>query len=172
MKRIPARLAVTAMLLVTSGVAASLDGVEKRVRHELVMLPYYSVFDNFAFKVDGTVVTLRGQVRRPTLRSGAERVVSGIDGVSQVVNEIEVLPVSSNDDQIRRAVFRAIYHHPVLSRYGYQSVPPIHIIVKNGNVTLEGVVNNGGERSVAEVQANGVSGVFAVMNNLMVENRE
>lgn len=172
MKRIPAILGVALLLLVTSGAAAGLEGVEKRVRHELVMLPYYSVFDNFAFKVDGTVVTLHGQVTRPTLRSAAERVVSGIEGVSEVVNEIEVLPVSPNDDRIRRAVFGAIYRHPALSRYGYQSVPPIHIIVKNGNVTLEGVVNNGGESNIAEVQANGVSGVFSVVNNLIPENRE
>lgn len=172
MKAIRTRLAVAAMMLLTSAVAAGLEGVEKRVRHELVMLPYYSVFDNFAFKVDGTVVTLQGQVTRPTLRSAAERVVTGIEGVSEVVNEIEVLPVSSNDDRIRTAVFRAIYYHPVLSRYGYQSVPPIHIIVKNGDVTLEGVVNNGGESNIAEIQANGVSGVFSVVNNLMVENQE
>ena len=172
MKRIPAILGVTLLLLVTSGAAASLDGIERQVRHELVMLPYYSVFDNFAFKVDGTVVTLQGQVTRPTLRSGAERVVGGIEGVSEVVNQIEVLPVSPNDDRIRKAVFRAIYGHPALTRYSYQSVPPIHIIVKNGNVTLEGVVNNGGESNIAEVQANGVSGVFSVVNNLMLENRE
>ena len=164
MKRIPAILGVTLLLLVTSGAA--------QVRHELVMLPYYSVFDNFAFKVDGTVVTLQGQVTRPTLRSGAERVVGGIEGVSDVVNQIEVLPVSPNDDRIRKAVFRAIYGHPALTRYSYQSVPPIHIIVKNGNVTLEGVVNNGGESNIAEVQANGVSGVFSVVNNLIPENRE
>ena len=172
MKRISAKLVAAVMLLVASGVAANLDGVNKRVRHELVMLPYYSVFDNFAFKVDGTKVTLRGQVTRPTLRSGAERVVRGIEGVSEVVNQVEVLPVSSNDDRIRRAVFRAIYYNPVLSRYGYQSVPPIHIIVKNGDVTLVGVVSNGGESNIAEVQANGVSGVFSVVNNLTVENRE
>ncbi|MDE0105661.1 MAG: BON domain-containing protein [Bryobacterales bacterium] len=172
MNRIPTLLIAAVMLLVTSGAAAGLDGVEKRVRHELVMLPFYSVFDNFEFKVEGTVVTLMGQVTRPTLRSDAERVVRRIEGISDVVNKIEVLPVSSNDDRIRRAVFRAIYYHPVLSRYGYQSVPPIHIVVKNGDVTLEGVVSNGGERSLAEVQANGVSGVFSVVNNLMVENRE
>ena len=100
MKRITAKLIASVMLLATSAVAASLDGAERRVRHELVMLPYYSVFDNLAFKVDGEVVTLLGQVTRPTLRSGAERVVSGIEGVSEVVNQIEVLPVSPNDDRI------------------------------------------------------------------------
>ena len=172
MKRITAKLVASVMLLATSAVAASLDGVERRVRHELVMLPQYSVFDNLAFKVDGEVVTLLGQVTGPTLRSGAERVVSGIEGVSEVVNQIQVLPVSPNDDRIRRAVFGVIYNHPALSRYAYQSVPPIHIIVQNGNVTLEGVVNNGKESNIAEVQANGVSGVFSVVNNLMLENRE
>ena len=172
MKRIPAILVAIATLGVASGAAVTSDELIKRVRHELVMLPYYSVFDNFAFKFEGTKVTLIGQVTRPTLRSGAERVVSRIEEVSDVVNEIEVLPVSSTDDRLRRAVYRAIYYHPVLSRYGYHSVPPIHIVVRNGHVTLEGVVSNASERDVAKVQANGVSGVFSVVNNLAVENRE
>jgi len=104
------------------------------------MLPYYNVFDNLAYRVDGGTVTLLGQVTRPTLKDDAERVVKRIEGVERVRNEIEVLPLSPNDDTIRIAEFRAIYGDPALNRYGHQAVPPIHIIVKNGNVTLEGVV--------------------------------
>jgi hyperosmotically inducible protein len=143
--------------------------LERLVRHELVMLPYYSVFDNLAFKVDGNRVELMGQVSRPTLKSDAERVVKNVEGVEGVTNNIEVLPVSSNDDRIRQATYRAIYSHPALQRYGLQAVPPIHIIVKNGNVALEGVVNRESDRNIANIQANGVSGVFSVKNNLQVE---
>lgn len=159
-------------LLVTSLGAAELEGVERQVRHELVMLPYYSVFDNLAFQVRDSTVTLAGQVTQPTLQSAAERVVQRIEGISEVINKIEVLPVSSNDDRIRSAVYRAIYYHPVLSRYAIQTVPPIHIIVKNGDVTLEGVVHNTAEKNIAGVQANGVAGVFSVVNSLAVETRE
>ena len=109
----------------------------KEVRHELVMLPYYGVFDNLAYRVDGSAVTLMGQVTRPTLKSDAEHVVKDIEGVERVNNHIEVLPVSPNDDRIRMAVYRAIYGDTALNRYGLQAVPPIHIIVKNGNVYLE-----------------------------------
>src|SRR5690348_8128846 len=107
------------------------------VRYQLVMLPWYSVFDNLAFRMDGDKVTLMGQVTRPTLKSDAEGVVKSIEGVASVKNEIEVLPLSPMDDQLRRAAFRAIYSEPGLSRYGFQAVASIHIIVKNGNVTLE-----------------------------------
>jgi hyperosmotically inducible protein len=141
----------------------------REVRHELVMLPYYGVFDNLAYKVDGSAVTLMGQVTRPTLKSDAENVVKKIEGVEKVTNEIEVLPVSPGDDRIRRAVYRAIYGDTVLNRYALQAVPPIHIIVKNGNVTLEGVVATEADKNVANIRANGVSGVFSVTNNLRVE---
>jgi len=141
----------------------------KEVRHELVMLPYYNVFDNLAFKVDGSTVTLLGQVTRPTMKSDAERVVKNIEGVEKVVNNIQVLPLSPNDDRIRMAVYRAIYSQPALQRYGMQAVPPIHIIVNNGNVTLEGVVASEADKNIANVQANGVPGVFSVKNNLRVE---
>jgi hyperosmotically inducible protein len=140
----------------------------KEVRHQLVLLPFYSVFDNLAFKVEGSKVTLVGQVVRPTLKSDAENAVKGIEGVSSVVNEIEVLPVSPNDDQIRRAVYRAIYGDTVLSRYGFQAVPSIHIIVKNGNVTLEGVVDNEADKNLTNIRASGVPNVFGVKNNLVV----
>ena len=145
--------------------------LENEVRHELVMLPFYSVFDNLAFRVEGDKVTLIGQVTRPTLKSDAEAVVKRIEGVEAVVNKIEVLPVSPNDDRIRLATYRAIYSTVGLDRYALQAVPPIHIIVKNGHVTLEGVVANESDRNVAYLKASGVSGVFSVTNNLRVEKK-
>jgi hyperosmotically inducible protein len=150
-----------------------IDRIVKEVHHELVMLPYYGVFDNLSYKVDpdGTV-TLLGQVARPTLKSDAENVVKRIEGVEKVVNNIEVLPTSINDDRIRRAVYRAIYGNSVLSQYALRAVPPIHIIVKNGNVTLEGVVARAMDKQIAGMQANQVSGVFSVTNNLQVEQDE
>jgi hyperosmotically inducible protein len=148
----------------------SIDRIYKEVRHELVMLPFYGVFDNLSYKVDtdGTV-TLLGQVSRPTLKSDAENVVKRIEGVEKVVNNIEVLPTSINDDQIRRAAYRAIYGNEVLSQYQLRAVPPIHIIVKNGHITLEGVVARAMDKQIAGVQANGVHGAFSVTNNLVVE---
>jgi hyperosmotically inducible protein len=150
----------------------ALTGLAREIRHELVMLPYYGVFDNLAFRIDGNTVTLLGQVTRPTLKTAAERVVKNIEGVERVVNQIEVLPVSPNDDRIRLAVYRAIFGHPALQRYGIQAVPPIHIIVKNGHVTLEGVVATEADKNIAGIQANGVPGVFSVTNNLRVEKGE
>jgi len=151
----------------------SLARIVKEVRHELVMLPFYGVFDNLSYKVDpdGTV-TLLGQVARPTLKSDAENAVKRIEGVEKVVNNIEVLPTSINDDRIRREVYRAIFGNDVLSQYQLRAVPPIHIIVKNGHVTLEGVVARAMDKQIAGVQANKVSGVFSVTNNLVVEEEE
>jgi hyperosmotically inducible protein len=151
----------------------SLDRIYKEVRHELVMLPYYGVFDNLAYKVDpdGTV-TLLGQVSNPSLKSDAEKAVKRIEGVEKVVNNIEVLPTSIGDDRIRRAAYRAIYGSAVLRQYQLRAVPPIHIIVKNGNITLEGVVANKMDKQIAGVQANSVPGVFSVTNNLVVEEQE
>ena len=143
--------------------------IEREVRHELVMLPYYGVFDNLAYRVDGYNVTLFGQVTRPTLKDDAGRVVKSIEGVEHVDNKIEVLPLSPNDDRIRIAVSRAIFGDTALNRYALQAVPPIHIIVRNGNVTLEGVVANEADRNIANIRANGVPGVFGVTNNLRVE---
>lgn len=163
-------LATVALAAVAAAVQP--DRVVRQVRHHLITLPYYTVFDNFTFRVDGSRVTLGGQVTRPTLRADAERAVGRIPGVAEVANEIEVLPVSPNDDRIRRAAFRAIYGQPALSRYAMQAVPPIHIVVKNGNVTLEGVVATEGEKNIAALQANGVAGVFAVVNNLATESAE
>jgi len=147
------------------------DRVMEEVRHELVMLPYYGVFDNLLYNVspDGTV-TLLGEASRPTLKSDAERAVKEIEGVERVDNQIKVLPVSPNDDRIRRATYRKIFGHNVLWQYQFRAVPPIHIVVENGHVTLEGVVARPMEKQVAGMQANSVSGVFSVENNLRVEN--
>lgn len=165
-----ASLALCAIALAQPGRQGQ-DRISKEVRHELVMLPYYGVFDNLAFKVDGPTVTLLGQVTRPTLKSDAENVVKHIEGVERVDNQIQVLPLSSSDDQIRRAVYRAIYGQAGLDRYALQAVPPIHIIVANGNVALEGVVDNETDKNQAGIRANGVSGVFKVNNDLRVEKR-
>jgi hyperosmotically inducible periplasmic protein len=145
------------------------ENVKREVRHELVMLPWYSVFDNLAYSVNGGRVTLLGQVTNPTLKSDAQNAVKGIEGVESVDNQIEVLPVSPGDDQIRRAEFRAIYGQPSLQRYAEGAVPPIHIIVKNDHVTLEGVVTNEADKNVANIMAKGVSNVFSVANNLSGE---
>jgi hyperosmotically inducible periplasmic protein len=144
------------------------DNLTREVRHQLLLLPYYSVFDNLMFKIDGDRVTLLGQVVRPTLKSDAENAVKSIEGVASVDNQIEVLPVSPMDDQTRRAVFRAIYGDPALSRYGFSALPSIHIIVKNGHVTLEGVVDSEGDKNLANIRASSVPNVFSVTNNLTV----
>jgi hyperosmotically inducible periplasmic protein len=150
-----------------------LERISQEVRHRLVLLPYYGVFDNLAYKVspDGTV-TLLGQVARPTLKSDAENVVKRIEGVTRVDNQIEVLPTSPMDDQTRRATYRAIYGNDVLNQYALRAVPPIHIIVKNGHVTLEGVVARQMDKQIAEVQAKSVPNVFSVTNNLRVEEEQ
>ncbi len=151
----------------------SIERIYKEVRHELVMLPYYGVFDNLAYKVDSDgTVTLLGQVALPTLKSDAEHVVKRIEGVEKVVNNIEVLPTSMNDDRIRRAAYRAIYGNSVLSQYQLRAVPPIHIIVNNGHITLEGAVARQMDKQIAGMQANGVHGAFSVTNNLVVEEPE
>jgi osmotically-inducible protein OsmY len=138
------------------------------VRHELIMLPYYGVFDNLTFRVDGRTVTLMGQVTNPTLKSDAERSVKRIEGVEKVVNNLEVLPPSPADDRIREAVYRAIYSYGPLFKYGNLAVPPIHIIVKNGRVALEGVVDNETDKNLAGMRANQVPGTFQVTNTLRV----
>ena len=151
--------------------AAGQDRIAREVRHELVMLPYYGVFDNLIYRVDGRAVTLMGQVTRPTLKSDAERAVKGIEGVERVSNEIRVLPASPMDDRIRIAEYRTIYSQPGLDRYAMQAVPPIHIIVDNGRVALEGAVGSQADKDMAGVRANSVSGVFSVENHLQVEGK-
>ena len=141
----------------------------ERVRHELVMLPFFSVFDNLSYRVDGDTVTLFGAVTRPSLKSDAANVVKRLEGVSNVVNTIEVLPLSPFDNRIRYATARAVYGYGPLQRYRLGTQPSIRIIVKNGNVTLQGVVANEMDRNLAFMRANGVSGVFGVKNELLVE---
>ena len=141
----------------------------QEVRHQLLEVPWYSVFDNLAFQVNGTEVTLLGQVVNPTLKTDAETAVKGIEGVTKVNNNIEVLPTSPMDDQIRRAEYHAIYGDPALYRYSMGAVPSIHIIVKNGHVTLLGVVGNEMDKNVAGVRAMTVSNAFSVQNDLRVE---
>ena len=148
--------------------AKSQERIVKEVRHELLMLPYFGVFDYIAFKVDGSTVTLLGDVVRPTLKSDSENVVKHIEGVEKVNNQIEVLPPSPMDDRLRLELFRAIYQYPSLQKYELGVQKPIRIIVKNGHVTLEGVVDNEGDKNLAGLRANGVSGVFSVANNLQV----
>ena len=165
------------ILVMTPASARALAGQEtkanqnlvREVRHQLLLLPYYTVFDNLAFKVDGDRVTLEGQVTRPTLKSDAEAAVKSIEGISGVTNNIEVLPPSPTDDQLRRALYRAIYGDPQLSKYGWSSMPSIHIIVKSGHVSLEGVVDNDTDKNLAGLRANSVPNVFEVKNNLVVK---
>src|ERR1700735_2607335 len=150
--------------------AKSQDRITREVRHELLMLPYFGVFDYIAFKVEGSTVTLLGQVVRPTLKSDAENVVKHIEGVEKVDNQIEVLPPSPMDDRLRVRLYRTIYGYPSLEKYALGVQKPIRIIVKNGNVTLEGVVDNEGDKNIAGIRANGVSGIFSVTNTRRVES--
>jgi hyperosmotically inducible periplasmic protein len=142
--------------------------ISKEVRHEILMLPFFDVFDNIAYKVDGYNVTLLGGVTRPSLKSDAERAVKGIEGVEKVDNQIEVLPASPMDDRLRIRLFRAIYGYEPLQKYALGVIKPIRIIVKNGQVALEGVVDNEGDKNIAGLRANGVSGTFKVTNHLVV----
>ncbi len=142
--------------------------IQKEVRHELLMLPYFGVFDYIAFQVKGDTVTLLGEVTRPTLKSDAENAVKHIEGVQRVINNIEVLPPSPMDDQLRLALYRAIYGYPPLEKYALGVQKAIRIIVKNGRVTLEGVVDSETDKNLVTVRANSVPGIFSVTNNLRV----
>lgn len=147
----------------------SQERIIREVRHELLMLPYFGVFDNIAFKVDGNAVQLLGQVTRPVTKSDAESAVKHIEGVERVDNQIEVLPLSPMDDRLRMQLYRAIYGYPALEKYALGVQKPIRIIVKNGRVTLEGVVDNDGDKNFAYMRANQVPGTFQVTNNLQVQ---
>jgi len=154
-----------------SNPTADTSHLAEAVRHELAMLPFYLVFDNLQYQVlDDNTVVLAGEVSRPFLKSDAENAAKKIPGVKKVTNNIEVLPLSPYDNGIRWAVYRALYYNPMLSRYGMLAMPPIRIVVKNGNVTLEGIVLTQLEKNVAGTIANGVPGIFGVTNNLQVEN--
>ena len=145
--------------------------IVKEVRHQILMLHDFGVFDNIAFKLNGYDVILVGQVSRPLLKSEAERVVKKIEGVERVDNRIDVLPVSPNDDRLRRDVFNAIYRYGPLEHYGVGSNRPIHIIVNRGHVILEGVVDREMDKNLAGIRASGVFGVFSVQNNLVVPGK-
>ena len=148
--------------------AKSQERITREVRHELLMLPYFGVFDYIAYKVEGDTVTLMGDVVRPTLKSDAENSIKHIEGVEKVDNQIEVLPPSSMDDRTRLRLFRAIYGYPGLQKYALGVLKPIRIVVKSGRVTLEGVVDSDADKNLAGLRANGVSGTFSVTNNLQV----
>lgn len=147
--------------------------LSNQVRHELVILPYYSVFDDLRYSVDNStgVVTLSGQVTQPVVKDDAERSVKHLQGVTQVIDNIRVLPLSSFDNRIRLAEYRSIYGFGGLYRYGLGTQPSIHIIVDNGHVTLIGVVDNEADKNIANIRANTVSGVFSVTNNLRVAEK-
>jgi len=166
-------LAILTAVAVNQNAAAQADArsqerIAREVRHELLMLPWFGVFDYIAFKVDGGTVTLMGQVVRPSLKSDAENAVKRIEGVERVENKIEVLPPSSMDDGLRLALYRAIYGHPPLEKYALGVQKPIRIIVKNGQVTLEGVVDSEADKNLVTLRANSVPGIFSVTNNLQV----
>ncbi len=144
----------------------------RQVRHELIMLPNYSVFDNLEFSIaDVDTVILSGQVTRPTLKSAAEGAVHQLEGVGKIVNKIELLPLSPSDDRIRVAAYRAIFSKPGLDRYALLAVPSIHIIVNNGNITLVGILANEADKDLAGIAAREVPGTFAVKNNLTIEKK-
>ncbi len=148
------------------------ERLTRQVRHELVMLPYHSVFDNLTFRIEGVdSVVLMGQVVKPSLKQDAENAVRGLEAVDKIVNNIEVLPLSPSDDSLRRAVFRAIYSREGFERYAVSAVPSIHIIVKNGNITLEGVAASQMDKDIAGIAANQVSGAFSVTNNLRLDSK-
>ncbi len=153
-----------------SPVDRNLERIVKSARKEILRLPYYGPFDWLTFQVEGSTVTLNGATVRPTIKTDSERVVKKIEGVERVVNNIEVLPLSPNDDQIRLRTYQAIMGHTAMLRYAIRGPnSPIHIIVRNGNVTLEGFVGLEQDKNIAGIQANGVSGVFSVKNNLRVD---
>lgn len=146
--------------------------IQRETLHELLMLPYYSVFDDLRYSVNGSTVTLMGAVVNPSVKSDAEARVKKIEGVDKVVNNIKVLPPSPMDDQIRRAEYRAIFGNDGLYRYAMGAVPSIHIIVDNGHVTLTGIVNNQADKQMAMMRASQVPGVLGQVNNdLQVANR-
>lgn len=167
-------LSFTFLAAFTSATAQINPRIVREVRHELVTLPYYGVFDWLTYEVrpNGEVV-LRGQVIRPTTKSDAEGRVKEIEGVSRVINQIETLPLSPNDDRLRRALYRQIYgFNSPLFRYAHQAVPSIHLIVNRGHATLKGVVSNRNDANLAYIRARSVPGLFSVKNELTLESEQ
>jgi hyperosmotically inducible protein len=153
-----------------TGTSPVSSDIPNQVHHNLSMLPWYGVFDNLGYQVNGTEVTLSGQVisEHAITKDDAGKAVRSIPGVTKVTNNIEVLPPSRFDDQIRRAEFRTIFSQPDLGGYSLGALPQVRIIVKNGHVSLEGVVMNQMDKNIAGIVANSVPGVFSVENNLRV----
>jgi hyperosmotically inducible protein len=173
MKRIVQSIALAAALAVASVPMFASNGnvpqnLSDQVRHQLVMIPYYNVFDDLNYKVEDGVVTLSGAVTQPVVKNDAESSVKRLPGVTQVINNIRVLPLSSFDNRIRAAEYRSIYGFGGLSRYAMGTQPSIHIIVDNGHVTLVGVVDRPADKDTANIRANTVFGVFSVTNDLRV----
>ncbi len=174
MKNLLRNLTLTATVALFAAVPSFASQTNKplpeRVRHELVMLPYYNIFDDLSFRVDPATNTvyLMGEVTNPVLKSDAGRTVQHVEGVSQVVNQIKVLPLSPFDNRIRMAEARSIYGFPMMMKYRMGTLPSIHIIVDNGHVKLVGVVDSQGDKNIIGIRANGVPGVFSVENDLMV----
>lgn len=175
MKRWTQTIALGAALLVASSVnswamsQADHARVAEQVRKEIVKLPYYSIFDNVQFQLNDGALELSGVVYRPVMKKMIERVTERVEGVNSVTNNLEILPLSNYDDRIRVALARQLFGHQVFTRLAMQAVPPVHIVVKNGNVTLEGVVHSELQKNVAFHVANGIHGVFSVTNNLRTE---
>jgi hyperosmotically inducible protein len=166
-------LALAALALTAAPMLANNTGpksLEDRVRHELLMLPHYSIFDDLSFRVDGSTVYLSGDVRLPFLKSDAENTVKRIEGVTQVVDDVHVLSVSPFDNRIRAAEYRAVFGFAGMYRYAMGANPSVRIIVDNGRVKLVGFVNSRGDKNIAGIRANGVPGVFSVQNDLEVAN--
>jgi hyperosmotically inducible protein len=166
-------LAEICMASIPKGTAASPSGrqptdLQDKVRHSLLMLSTYGVFDELSFSIEGDTVTLTGEVRRPIVKLDAEWAVRNIAGVAKVVNNIEILPLSSMDDSLREMTYRAIFSRPGFEKYAIQAVTPIRIIVKNGNITLFGVVATQLDRTMAGMAARGVPFAFSVTNNLTI----
>jgi hyperosmotically inducible protein len=160
---------LTASLTFGAGGSRPVGTVEDQVRHNLVMLPYYNVFDDISFRVDEGTVTLFGAVTDPVVKRDAESAVKRLEGVARVDNQIEVLPLSPFDNRVRYQTYFAIYGYGPLQRYGLGAQPPIRILVKNGHVTLAGVVASEADKNLAFLRANGVPGVFSVTNELRIE---
>lgn len=181
-QRMPNRLMLTGALLALglAGIAAAStkstgpltdSEISQKLVHEIRMYPRYTIWDNINIRVHEGQVELLGEVSQPYKKADLGRIAQSVPGVTGVTNELKVLPLSPFDDRLRLAVARAIYRDPVLSRYALQAIPPIHIIVDNGRVTLEGVVSNDMEKNVAGIRASGAGLSFgAVTNNLRVEN--
>jgi hyperosmotically inducible protein len=171
MKLLAIALAAGSLLAAKDVAKPALDPLTDKVRHELVMLPYFGVFDDISFRMEGSTAILSGSVTRPVLKSSAVNVVKKIEGVDQVIDNIEVLPLSGFDDRLRIATYRAVYGDSALSpRYALRPNPPIRIVVKNGNIRLTGFVANQGDRNIAGIRARSVAGAFSVENALQLDN--